>query len=374
MAGHVYVSYDGRDVGYVRRLVDHLAGSWLTVWVDKEAGAGDRWYADLEAPIRAASVVLVIMSPASQNSERVRSEITYAHRIGRPIIPLLLAGRPFFSQGGNPPESVIGGEMPDDSLIDRLGELSQTPITHRKSGKPGRGSASRERNSTTSTGTALLAPMRSPGYTPRRQELPPPDDDSDGYDDPPSRLRPAVLATVAGVIVLVAGVMAVVLFAGSGPKNQPTAPVAASATRTTDVVTTPASPGPTPTSTPSASTSTSKKPSTTTKTTAPTTTTTTSTTAPPPTPGLTLSISPASIVVDTGTATGTITLDSAYPSGLTVFLTATGSAVTIPGSLPVPANQTVVTFQLTAGANAGTATVTATLGGHSSPFNVDLTA
>ena len=36
--------------------------------------------------------------------------------------------------------------MPDDELIDRLGELSQTPITHRKSGKPGRGSASRERD------------------------------------------------------------------------------------------------------------------------------------------------------------------------------------------------------------------------------------
>ena len=162
MAGHVYVSYDGQDVGYVRRLVEHLAGSWLTVWVDQEADTAERWHPDLEAPIRAAAVLLVVMSPASQNSDRVRGEITYAHRIGKPIIPLLLAGRAFFSQGGNAPENVIGGRLPEDDLIDRLGELSQTPITHRKSGKPGRGSSSRERESTTTTGTALLAPMRSP--------------------------------------------------------------------------------------------------------------------------------------------------------------------------------------------------------------------
>src|SRR6185369_1022124 len=173
-------------------------------------------------------------------------------------------GRAFFSQGNNAPENVIGGQLPDDSLIERLGDLSQTPITHRRSGKPGRGSSSRERDPSTTTGTALIAPMSAPagrpgvprsggpaysgsggpayggpayggsayggsgsgsGFErrhgggpyppppavgPRRYE---PDDDYD--DDEPRRFRPAVLFGVAAVVVLVVGIISVVLLSGS---------------------------------------------------------------------------------------------------------------------------------------------------------------
>jgi hypothetical protein len=406
MAGHVYVSYDGQDVGYVRRLVDHLAGSWLTVWVDQEAEVAEQWSPDLEAPIRAASVMVVVMSPASQHSDRVRGEIMYAHRIGRPIIPLLLAGRPFFSQGGTPPENVIGGLMPDDEVIDRLGALSQTPITHRKSGKPGRGSASRERDS-----TAMLSPLRSSGYG---QPVPasssvssypvssrpvssypvssrpvssytapsyaPPSYEDDPYaadDERPRHFRPAVLATVAGVVVLLMGVATAVVFAMSGPDKQQTTTVGASNPRTTSAAPTsgpPAGPGLTPSASAPAPTSSSKKPTTTTSHTGPptTTTTTTATTQPPPLPGFSVSPGSASISINT-TTTVTVTLDSGYSSDLTVSLSVSGAIVGATGPVVIAANGTSATFTVTAGAAAGTGTVTATISGTSHSANIDVT-
>jgi hypothetical protein len=414
MAGHVYVSYDGHDVGYVRRLVDHLAASWLTVWVDQETESGEHWRPELEAPLRAASVVLVVMSPAAQNSDRVRGEITYAHSIGKPIIPLLLAGRAFFSQGNNAPENVIGGQLPDDSLIERLGDLSQTPITHRRSGKPGRGSSSRERDPSTTTGTALIAPMSAPagrpgvprsggpaysgsggpayggpayggsayggsgsgsGFErrhgggpyppppavgPRRYE---PDDDYD--DDEPRRFRPAVLFGVAAVVVLVVGIISVVLLSGSRSSNPPSTPVGASNPRTTGAVpsgTSAAFQGPT--LTPNPTTSTSKKPTTTTTKPATTTSTTTAvtTTDPPAVPNPVLLVASTMIV---GTPiNGTVHLSIAYPDALTITLSGNGVDVS-PTTVNVPANSTAeFTFSVSATA-AGPATVNASISGQS---------
>jgi len=423
MAGHVYVSYDGHDVGYVRRLVDHLAASWLTVWVDQETESGEHWRPELEAPLRAASVVLVVMSPAAQNSDRVRGEITYAHSIGKPIIPLLLAGRAFFSQGNNAPENVIGGQLPDDSLIERLGDLSQTPITHRRSGKPGRGSSSRERDPSTTTGTALIAPMSAPagrpgvprsggpaysgsggpayggsgsggpayggsgsGFErrhgggpyppppavgPRRYE---PDDDYD--DDEPRRFRPAVLFGVAAVVVLVVGIISVVLLSGSRSSNPPSTPVGASNPRTTGAVpsgTSAAFQGPT--LTPNPTTSTSKKPTTTATKPATTTSTTTAvtTTDPPAVPDISsVGISPVSIAMS-ASATGTVTLSTSYSSDLTISLVSSDTSVaTVPASVTVSAGNTTATFMVTAGTTAGSATVTASMSGHT-PRSSDVT-
>jgi TIR domain len=435
MAGHVYLSYDGQDIGYVRRLVDHLAGSWLTVWVDPEAESGEHWHPGLEAPLRAASVVLVVMSPASQNSDRVRGEITFAHSIGKPIIPLLLAGRAFFSQGGNAPENVIGGQLPDDSLIERLGDLSQTPITHRRSGKPGRGSSSRERDSTTTTGTALIAPMSAPsgqpGFGPPRSggpayggsaygglgsgaasyggpgsggpayggpgsgaglgtpghargPYPPPpangprqyQPDDDSQDDEPRRFRPVILFGAAAAVVVVVGIISVVLLSGSGSSNRPTTPVGASNPRTTGAVppgSSAAFQGPTLTGTPSSSTS--KKPTTTTTKPATTTTTVTTvtTTDPPAIPNPVLSV--ASEMTVGASINGTVHLSVQYPSDLTVTLSGSGVDVS-PSSVTIPANSTAdVSFSVSA-TSAGPATVNASVSGqpgHSDSANVTVT-
>src|SRR5258706_10813565 len=72
VAGHVYVSYGRQDVAYVRRLVEHLAGEGLKVWADENVTPQAWWDASMEPPIRAAAVVLVVMTPASQSSDRVR--------------------------------------------------------------------------------------------------------------------------------------------------------------------------------------------------------------------------------------------------------------------------------------------------------------
>ena len=422
MAGHVYVSYAGHDAGYVRRLVEHLANSWLTVWVDLEVTAGDRWEQSLESPIRAASVMLVVMSPASQNSDRVRGEILYAHRIGRPIIPLLLAGRAFFSQGGAAPENVIGGRMPDDTLIDKLGEVSQTPVTHRKSGKPGRGSSSRPADrvatgntgnipvatgntgnipvaSVTGTGVGLGGPMSGANTTmlgsvrpPQQPFQPPPpppyqrggghgngyhgDDDYDDYDDDPPRRRlgTPVIAGGGTVLALLAGVVLVFLLNSGGDEpSRPSSPVGASNSKSAGVTT-----GPVPTSGPpttvattgpAGSTTTSKKPPTTTPPAQPTN-------PPPPTvPTLTTLSILADSIVEGGTPTSaTVTLSGTYTGPLTVMLTVdTQGIVSFPLTVDVPAGSTSANFPVT-GVLAGTATITATLNGVTRTDTIMVTA
>jgi len=88
MAGHAYLSYCRQDVAYVQRLVQHLAAAGLPVWVDQHLAQGARWQPAQEPAIQAAAVVLVVMSPAAEASDRVRGE---SERRSRPLRPRGLA-------------------------------------------------------------------------------------------------------------------------------------------------------------------------------------------------------------------------------------------------------------------------------------------
>jgi hypothetical protein len=314
MAGHAYLSYCRQDVAYVQRLVQHLAAAGLPVWVDQHLAEGARWQPSQEPAIQGAAVVLVVMSPAAEASDRVRGEILAAHRFGKPIVPLLLAGKAFFSQGASGAVDVTGGELPSDALVERLGQLCEVQIIR-----------------------ALL-----PDAPPRR------------------RLRAPVIAIAAALLALVAASgVAIALSRPSDPASNPGLAATPVATLPAVGPTTTAPPSPTasPSARPSVTVSGSRKPSPTAKATSGGSTTNP---APPPFP-TSLAVSAPDQVAVGDSITGTVTISSSYNSALKVYLASNPSgAVTVPAYVNIAPGDTSATFTIV-GVAEGTTTVVATL-------------
>jgi hypothetical protein len=121
MSGHVFVSYARRsDRAYVERLCDHLTKSGVAVWFDAEIVTGDRWYEVIRQQIETCVAFIVVMSPEAETSTWVNREISHAEHVGKPIRPLLLAGRPFFRLSEMQYEDVTGSGMPSIAFVSRL--------------------------------------------------------------------------------------------------------------------------------------------------------------------------------------------------------------------------------------------------------------
>ena len=62
----------------------------------------------------------MVMTPDAEHSEWVEREISRAEEMGKPILPLLLKGRPFFGLGHLHYEDVTGGQMPTGRWVEDL--------------------------------------------------------------------------------------------------------------------------------------------------------------------------------------------------------------------------------------------------------------
>jgi len=120
VSGHVFVSYSRTDKPYVDRLVAHLGAAGIPVWVDHEIDHGDRWASVIESQITTCAAFVPVMTPAAAGSEWVEREVQFAQQLAKPILPLLLSGRPFFRLGTTQHEDVTGGGMPTAKFIERL--------------------------------------------------------------------------------------------------------------------------------------------------------------------------------------------------------------------------------------------------------------
>jgi WD40 repeat protein len=121
MSGNVFVSYARRsDRTYVERLCGYLAESGVAVWFDAEIMTGDRWYEVIRHQIDTCATFVVVMSPEAEASTWVNREISHAEHLGKPIRPLLLAGRPFFRLSEMHYEDVTGKRMPSAAFVSRL--------------------------------------------------------------------------------------------------------------------------------------------------------------------------------------------------------------------------------------------------------------
>jgi WD40 repeat protein len=127
VSSHVFISYSREDLRYVQALVEHLTAAGIPVWLDKKIATGTRWDTVIKEQIDTAAAVIVIMSPAADESGWVTNEIHHAIEIQKPILPLLLDGKPFFTLTRIHHEDVTGGRMPGESFMNALLELQENP-------------------------------------------------------------------------------------------------------------------------------------------------------------------------------------------------------------------------------------------------------
>lgn len=112
MVGHVFISYCRADSSYVAKLVPFLEAASIPVWIDRDLDYGDRWGAVIREQVDTCGVFLPVMTPEAEESPWVAREILRAELKGRPIIPLLLAGEPFFRLADMQYEDVRDGRCP----------------------------------------------------------------------------------------------------------------------------------------------------------------------------------------------------------------------------------------------------------------------
>jgi hypothetical protein len=90
----IFISYAREDVAVAKLLKTGLDGHGHSVVLDiDDFGRGD-WAAQIEARIRAATDVLVLVGPAALLSRHVGDEVALALKLQRPLMPVLLGEPP----------------------------------------------------------------------------------------------------------------------------------------------------------------------------------------------------------------------------------------------------------------------------------------
>lgn len=117
---HIFISYSRQDQDYVALLAEALESHHLPVWLDDHIDYGTTWPRVIREQLERCQLVLVVMSPRSEESHWVQCELTHALEIRKPIFPLLLEGPRWFSVAALQTVDVTGGKLPPARFFDTL--------------------------------------------------------------------------------------------------------------------------------------------------------------------------------------------------------------------------------------------------------------
>ena len=88
----IFLSYARNDAALAQILVSDLRELGSTVWLDEETSGGQDWWNLILEQIRACEVFVYALSSASLDSLSCTRESTYAVALGKPVLPIWLAG------------------------------------------------------------------------------------------------------------------------------------------------------------------------------------------------------------------------------------------------------------------------------------------
>jgi TIR domain len=128
MSRHAFVSYSRTDSAYVEQLIAWFTENGVPIWSDAGIVYGSQWPAVVRDAVDRSAAVVVVMTPAAESSEWVDRELARAELKRRPVLPLLLAGDPFFRLGSTQYEDVRGGHLPRDAFVRRILDLCHSDV------------------------------------------------------------------------------------------------------------------------------------------------------------------------------------------------------------------------------------------------------
>src|SRR5262249_22111175 len=86
----VFFSYARADAEFVLKLASDLRSAGISLWVDQlDIAPGERWDSAVENAMKAAPVLLVVLSPASVASHNVMDEAAFALESNKKVVPVL---------------------------------------------------------------------------------------------------------------------------------------------------------------------------------------------------------------------------------------------------------------------------------------------
>ena len=89
----IFLAYSHQDAAVMRRLYADLRGAGWSVWTDEGLEPGTpSWQDAIQEALRQARCLVVLLSPHASRSHWVNSEISYTLKLGRRIVPVLVAG------------------------------------------------------------------------------------------------------------------------------------------------------------------------------------------------------------------------------------------------------------------------------------------
>jgi formylglycine-generating enzyme required for sulfatase activity len=123
---HIFVSHSSEDKEYVRALEAKLRQRGFNVWVDDQAiRTGEHWMAKLEQAVNDCAALIVVMTTNARKPKSwVHNEIGFAKELDKPILPLLLEGRNFFSLANLQYTDVTSGQLPPERFYRTLEKVA----------------------------------------------------------------------------------------------------------------------------------------------------------------------------------------------------------------------------------------------------------
>ena len=87
----VFVSYSRNNLDAVTQLIEDMNAVGIVTWHDQALTGGQRWWDNILANIRECDIFIFALSPESWDSEACKSELNYAVKLAKPILPVLVS-------------------------------------------------------------------------------------------------------------------------------------------------------------------------------------------------------------------------------------------------------------------------------------------
>jgi hypothetical protein len=185
----IFISYSRRDKQFATRLAQSLTNNGADVWIDMEdIPAGVKWSTAIQQGLKTCDIMLVIVSPDSMQSTNVEDEWQYYLDRGKPILPILWRPADMHFQLNRIQYIDFHKQSYEVALRELVAEMQRQGI---------------DIEETVQTVPPVVQPPRSSVPTPTVSSQPP-------YARPRSN-RGLSIAIGAGVMVIIAAVVVVLL-------------------------------------------------------------------------------------------------------------------------------------------------------------------